>query len=397
MEAYFHSLLAGPRRGVWPGLQRAGLWVLSRPYGWVVQGRNWLFDRGWKRSGAVGVPVVSVGNLTVGGTGKTPCVEHVARFFRRHNKRVAILSRGYRGRNGVNDEAMVLAWNLPGVPHLQGSDRLALAQIAVQELGAEVLVLDDGFQHRRLRRDLDIVLIDATAPWGHGHLLPRGLLREPPSGLKRAHLAMLTHCDQAAPGAIRAICERIDQLAPGLSVIETAHKPGQWVCWKDDGETGQGEKGRRGEGEKGRTGEFSLFSPSPFLPLSHSSSLLHPPSLHDRPWAAFCGIGNPETFRETLRKLGGKLCAWRTFPDHHDYDRATLEDLRDWAEKQPWDCAIVTTQKDLVKLRVQRLGERELWALPIRLHIMAQGRVLEDKLFALLSGGRVSRVFTPAC
>ena len=370
MEAYFHSLLAGQRKGVWPGLQRAGLWVLSRPYGWVVRGRNWLFDRGWKRSCEVGVPVVSVGNLTVGGTGKTPCVEYIARFFRRHNKRMAILSRGYRGRNGLNDEAMVLEQNLPGVPHLQGPDRLILARKAVAELGAEVLVLDDGFQHRRLHRNLDIVLIDATSPWGHGQLLPRGLLREPASALKRAHLAMLTRCDQAAPAAIRAIFERIDQLAPGLPVIETMHRPGPWTTWGVE------------------RGAWSV---------EHNLSAHAPRSTPHEPWAAFCGIGNPEAFRQTLLKLGGNLCDWRTFPDHHDYDRGTLEDLHEWAGKQPPDCAIVTTQKDLVKLRVQRLGGRELWALPIRLHVMTQGRVLEDKLLSLVDGLRVSRVFSPAC
>src|SRR5207244_12530469 len=127
-----------------------------------------------------------------GGTGKTPCAEFVARFFRQLDLRVALLSRGYGSQAGRNDEALVLEENLPDVPHLQGPDRAALAQVAVEELDSEILVLDDGFQHRRLHRDLDIVLIDATCPWGYGHLLPRGLLREPISSLKRAHVAMLT-------------------------------------------------------------------------------------------------------------------------------------------------------------------------------------------------------------
>ena len=121
MEAYFHSLVRGDKQGLGPAFQRAGLWALSQPYGWAVRGRNWLFDHGWKRSFRAAVPVISVGNLTVGGTGKTPCVEYVARFFRRHNLRVAILSRGYgSGSAGGNDEAKVLAQNLPDVPHLQG-------------------------------------------------------------------------------------------------------------------------------------------------------------------------------------------------------------------------------------------------------------------------------------
>src|SRR5207302_2950723 len=130
------------------------------------------------------VPVVSVGNLTVGGTGKTPCVEHVARFYRGHDLRVAILSRGYGSAAGRNDEAMVLEENLPDVPHLQGPDRAALAATAVEELEAELLVLDDGFQHRRLHRDLDVVLIDATWPVNRDYQFPRGTLREPAGGLR---------------------------------------------------------------------------------------------------------------------------------------------------------------------------------------------------------------------
>src|SRR5262245_12493692 len=153
--------------------------------------RNWLYDRGWKRTHRAAVPVVSVGNLTVGGTGKTPCVEFVARWFRERDRRVAILSRGYGSTGGANDEAMVLEENLPDVPHLQGADRVALAAAAVEELESEVLVLDDGFQHRRLARDLDLVLVDATNPWGHGAVLPRGLLREPASGLRRAGAVLL--------------------------------------------------------------------------------------------------------------------------------------------------------------------------------------------------------------
>src|SRR5271156_5807967 len=138
------ALLSGQHRGVWPALQRLGLRAASVPYGWATRLRNQAYDRGWKTVAHAGVPVVSVGNLTVGGTGKTPCVEYIARFFRRLERRVAILSRGYGVRGGRNDEALVLEENLPDVPHLQGPDRAALAGIAVEELESEVLVLDDG-------------------------------------------------------------------------------------------------------------------------------------------------------------------------------------------------------------------------------------------------------------
>ena len=148
---------------------------MSLLYGLVVRVRNRAYDGGLFQIRRVDVPVVSIGNLTAGGTGKTPCVEYVARFYRQLDLRVAILSRGYGAASGPNDEALLLEENLPDVPHLQGADRVETATTAVEELESEVLVLDDGFQHRRLGRDLDVVLIDATCPWGYGHLLPRGL------------------------------------------------------------------------------------------------------------------------------------------------------------------------------------------------------------------------------
>jgi tetraacyldisaccharide 4'-kinase len=341
LEEYFLSLIRGDRRGVWPWLERLGLRGLSIPYGWVVRCRNGLFDRGLKKTYAAPVPVVSVGNLTLGGTGKTPCVEYVARFFRRLDRRVAILSRGYGTREGRNDEALVLEENLPDVPHLQGADRVALAQTAVEELESEVLILDDGFQHRRLRRDLDIVLIDATAPWGHGHLFPRGLLREPPSSLRRAHLAMLTRCDLAGTDVIQGIRQRVSRLAPEIPIVSTTHRPAAWI---------NADRATR--------------------PLDSVAG----------PCAAFCGIGNPEAFRASLTNLGLELTAWRTFPDHHAYIRQDIDSLRKWVSELPPNVNVVTTQKDLVKIRLARLGDHELWALQIQLQVVDGEDLLEQKL-----------------
>src|SRR5262249_46216147 len=155
----------------------------------------------------------------------TPCVEYVARFFRDRELRVAILSRGYGGGQGPNDEALVLEEDLPDVPHLQGPDRAELAAVAVEELESEVLVLDDGFQHLGLARAPDVVLIDATQPWGHGYLLPRGLLREPPSSLRRAGVVVLTRCDQVDATALTALRQRVARLAPKVPIAEAVHRP----------------------------------------------------------------------------------------------------------------------------------------------------------------------------
>jgi tetraacyldisaccharide 4'-kinase len=342
LHGHYHALIRGEHKGPGPAFQRLGLWVLSLPYGAAVRLRNWAFDRGWRQTEQAPVPVVSVGNLTAGGTGKTPCVEHVARFYRGRELRVAVLSRGYGAAAGPNDEALVLEQNLPDVPHLQGADRAALARVAVEELESEVLVLDDGFQHRRLRRDLDLVLIDATNPWGHGHLLPRGLLREPVGGLGRAGVVLLSRCDLAGPEAVRGVRARVAKIAPHTPVVETAHEPAAW------------QNAARAE-----------------RPVE---------ALRGRPVAAFCGIGNPEAFRRTLGQLGLDVVAWRTFSDHHPYSREDVEDLRRWARQQPAGAALATTQKDLVKIDLDRLGDRELWALRVRLRILSGGEALEEKL-----------------
>jgi tetraacyldisaccharide 4'-kinase len=340
--ARFHTLVRGERQGLGPALQRAGLWLGSVPYGLAVRGRNWLFDRGWKQSARAEVPVVSVGNLTVGGTGKTPCVEYVARFYRERGLRVAILSRGYGSTGRQNDEALVLEENLPDVPHLQGPDRVELARTAVEELDSELLILDDGFQHRRLARALDLALIDATLPWGYGHLLPRGLLREPKSSLRRAAVVLLTRCDQVTAEEVRSLRQEVGRWAPQALIAEAVHEPAAW---------------QSSEGKE--------------MPLD---------SLAGRNVAGFCGIGNPEAFRQTLTRLGLNVAAWRVFPDHHAYTRDDIEDLRRWARAQAEETALVTTQKDLVKIRLDRMGERSLWALRIQLRVTAEREALEQRL-----------------
>lgn len=342
---YYLELTGGKTRGVLAGLQRGGLWLLSITYGIGVRIRNWMFARGWKKSARVPVPVVSVGNLTLGGTGKTPCVEYIADFYRKRGVRPVILSRGYGGMGDVggrNDEAMVLEENLPDVPHLLGPDRAILAQTAIEELESELVILDDGFQHRRLKRDLDVLLIDCTNPWGHGYLFPRGWLREPVSSLKRAGVVLLTRCDQVKSNERHRIIERIRRIHHDCPVAESSHAPMELV-------------NARGETR----------------PLEYLSG---------KTTAAFCGLGNPGGFRRTLEDLGGRVVEFRSYPDHHQYTRADVDELRNWARQQAADCLVLTTQKDLVKLRLERLDNRELWAVRIRLQVESGAEMLERKL-----------------
>jgi tetraacyldisaccharide 4'-kinase len=311
--------------------------------------RNFGFDRGWLKSHRAEVPVVSVGNLTLGGTGKTPMVEWVARWFRRRGIRVAILSRGYGQEGGLNDEGRVLEENLPDVPHLQGPDRVTLARIAALEIETEMIVLDDGFQHRRLARDVDLVLIDALEPFGLELLFPRGLLREPIRSLKRATVVVLSRADLVTPEerlAIRSATERI--LGP-VRWAEARHAP---LCLVDD------------EGK--------------------SSAL---DQLGDMSVAAFCGIGNPEGFRRTLAPLCRKLLDLRIFPDHHNYSTSDVLALEQWAESLGANL-VLTTQKDLVKLRASVLGLAPLRALRIGLEVTDGGAILDDVLARLLDDRR---------
>ncbi len=170
----YRSLMSGARKDPWAGCLRGGLHAASWLYGAAVGIRNRRYDRQAAEIHRCGVPVISVGNLTTGGTGKTPIVCYLSRWFRQRGIRVAIVSRGYgRGEADVNDEALELHSRLPDVPHVQDPDRVEAARIAVEELQTQLILMDDGFQHRRLHRDLNLVVIDATCPFGYGHLLPR--------------------------------------------------------------------------------------------------------------------------------------------------------------------------------------------------------------------------------
>ncbi len=339
----FHALVRGEARGPAAGLARAGLWWARLPYGAAVRLRNRLFDLGLRKVARAPVPVVSVGNLTLGGTGKTPCVEYVAGFYRDLGLRVAVLSRGYGSEAGHNDEAMVLEENLPDVPHLQDPDRVAAARIAVEELDSEVLVLDDGFQHRRLARDLDIMLIDATRPLDREYLFPRGTLREPVSGLKRTGMVVLTRADQVEPESLGHQRQWLRERFPALPVATAVHAPVELV----------------GAGDSRAVTE-----------------------LKGKPVGAFCGIGNPEAFRRTLADLGAEVVAFRAFPDHHPYARADVDDLRAWAVKLPAGVVVATTQKDFVKLRLTDLADRPVWAVRIGLRFTDGEDVVRGKLRA---------------
>lgn len=351
MRDSLHGLLSGSKRGVLPALARLGLHAASLFYGLGVGMRNAAYNAGLLRARRAAIPVICLGNLTTGGTGKTPLAACVARFYRDRGVRVCFISRGYgAGESGMNDEALVLKQLCPDVAHLQNPDRVAAARVAREEQGSQLIVLDDGFQHRRIARDLDIVLIDAMNPWGHGHLLPRGLLREPVSALKRASLVVITRVDQVSREALDRIRCEIARFHPQGALVEVAFTP-----------------------------EHLINSSGQTMPLA---------SVRDSDIAAFCGIGNPTAFLGTLERLGITVREFRSFPDHHLYSPTDLAELEVWVRALEIN-TVVCTQKDLVKIGRGRLGDRPLWAVQIGAQFVAGADVWNAKL------GEVMRIVPP--
>ncbi|MEW5723957.1 MAG: tetraacyldisaccharide 4'-kinase [Thermodesulfobacteriota bacterium] len=310
------------------------LWrrALARLYRRLVGGRLFLYERGLAKPRALPVRVVSVGNLTVGGTGKTPLVMTIARELSRRGLRPAVVSRGYRGRGraAVNvvsdgarvllgpaeagDEPYLLARSLPGVPVLTGRDRYLAGLAAVEDFGAGTIVLDDGFQHIQLARNADLLLLDARRPWGNGFLLPAGPLREPPEQAARATAFVLTR----AGGGESATEEELRARFPGRPVFTARRRPVR-------------------------------------LTDLAGTTEMEPGWLRGRRVVAFCGLARPEAFLETLAGLGVRETLLIKWPDHY---RPRDRDLRliEAKVRELGADGAVTTAKDAVKLAGRSLG-----------------------------------------
>lgn len=327
-----------PRAGlrVAEALFRAGTWMFHHPY-----------DRGWRRPEILPQPVLSVGNLAVGGTGKTPAVRALAGAFLERGRRPAVLTRGYRARrphgvlrDGVwedggtasaadaGDEPLWLSRRLPGVPVVVGRRRAAgAAALLAAGVPVDVWILDDGFQHRRLHRDLDLVLLDVADPLGNGRLLPAGPLREPPAALSRAGVVLLTGgtASDPVPAETRRL---VETRAPGARCLRA------WT------ETGGVARLGAGEGEDG------------------------PPALCGRAVWAVAGIARPGRFTALLAAAGADLRGTSFHPDHHPF---TGEDVRRAAEDAARAGAVpVTTEKDAVRLLDLPSPPEDWWVVGVR-------------------------------
>jgi tetraacyldisaccharide 4'-kinase len=318
---WLHSLLSGERRGPGAALLRGLLGAAQVPYAALMRLRNACYDRGWLRTCRVEPAVISVGNITAGGTGKTPMVRWLAQRLAERGMRPAVLMRGYRrGSARISDEQeMLSAWlsggTAPIIVHAQ-ADRVAGANnLLLRDPAIDVIVLDDGFQHRRLARDFDLVLIDATNPFGYGYVHPRGLLREPLAGLRRADAFVLTRSD----GVGSAECARIEGILRGLNSIAPTYRCAhRWTGF--------------------RAGEDPAASPP--RPLE---------DLRGRRVFVFAGIAQPAEIPRRLAELGARCVGGRWFFDHHTYTAAQLDELEAQAGAVGAE-VLLTTEKDWAKI-----------------------------------------------
>jgi tetraacyldisaccharide 4'-kinase len=372
------------RRDFAARLAGAGLWLLSLIFTALSVLRYHLYEWRILRAQHLGCMVIVVGNLTVGGTGKTPVVERLARSLHDRGRKVAILSRGYKSRSEpafskfwrwithtapqpprvvsdgqsvlldsltAGDEPYMLARNLPGIPVITDKDRVKAGRYAIRKFGADTLILDDGFQYFQLQDHFQLLLVDKTNPFGNGHLLPRGILREPVRHLRRASWVFLTKSDGTPDPELE---ERIRRLRPGTEFIECTHRP-QYL---------------------------QEVNGSTTFPLNW---------LEGRRVAALSGIATPETFEEFLHKLGAAHIQRHRFLDHHRYSGDELARVARACELSRLDC-IVTTEKDAVRIAPSFRPAIPFLFLRVEIKILSGARDFEEAVTRICLPRRTTRL-----
>jgi len=339
MGAFFADVIAGRRRGPVARLCAALFAVLSVFYRMAVGLRRFAYRRGLLRVRRAPIPVISVGNVTWGGTGKTPLTGYLAKGLLARGTLPAVVSRGYgeparsgmRPHAGKSDETVVHAEKLPGVPVGANPNRIQGGREAAAR-GAKGALLDDGLQHLPLARDLEIITIDSTNPFGNGRLLPGGILRESPKVLRLADVVVLTRTDQIEPGPLAALKSRVRKLAPRAALVTSRHRP-------------EGLSGYLVANER---------------PLEELQGL---------PVAIFSGIGNPEAFGRTVRGLGAAVVSERRFPDHHVFSDEEMAGVGR-ATETAGAKMVLTTEKDAVKIRRDPRWSVPLYVLKVSMEIL---------------------------
>jgi len=313
--------------------------------------RSSFYRKGLMKQHRLEVPVISVGNLVLGGTGKTPLVQYIARLLQRQGRKPAVLSRGYKGSatgsinvvstpdavlleaSEAGDEPRLLAEKLPGIPVITGKKRFLTGRFAIDSIGADILILDDGFQHLALQRDLDLVLFSARKGLGNSYVLPGGELREPLAGLERADAFIISNVDTPRKDTVPEIISFLRDRFPEMPLYTAGYQPENVLLRIDMDKTDT---------------------------ISHEAA-------GRIPLYGFCGIAGPESFTTTLRENGMKLTGFQDFPDHHNYTTSDIRALLDHARTSGAE-GLITTEKDWVKLRHLFPREMPLMVQPVQLH-----------------------------
>jgi tetraacyldisaccharide 4'-kinase len=315
----YYNLISGRSKGVAARLVYIVLVIVSGIYSVIIRLRNFFYDKHIFAIHHAKATVISVGNITAGGTGKTPlvvwlCNEITSKETNKANEcKLAILTRGYKTTRNNTDEPAILTESCPQCKVVVNPDRVIGGAQAIGEYSANVLVLDDGFQHRRLSRDLDIVTVDATYPFGYGRIIPAGLLREPVSSLKRADAVVITRCDQVSEAHLKQIENQVQNIKPGIIIARSIHQP-VYVKTIDDRKISL----RQFKGKK-------VF--------------------------AFCGIGNPNSFVLLLGSMDYIVTGSKFFDDHCNYTDDSLAEIKKQTQNLGAEI-ILTTQKDWTKIRL---------------------------------------------
>lgn len=354
---YFQDLALDRKRGGFSIILKVFLWLLSLLYRLIIAVVSRIRSA---RPVPISAKVISVGNITWGGTGKTPLVELLAKMLVQDGRKVAVLTRGY-GRSAaacrtahcpdalaMGDEPYMLSLKFRDIPVIVNSDRAAAALEAQRTHKADTLILDDGFQQWGLRKDLEIVTIDAMNPFGNGHMIPRGSLREPLRALRRADVFVLTNAVESAD--LPALKARLAAIQPAGLIVSARHTP---------------------------EGFYMLADPSKECALER---------VRARPAALVCAIGNPRSFRRTVESVQAVVVAEFVFPDHHRYTRADIESVAQACRRQSIG-AIITTEKDAAKIAPLAAGIEglDIFVLRVRLEIIENEKQFSRRLRGIYS------------
>jgi tetraacyldisaccharide 4'-kinase len=345
MKDFFYSLMTDRRSGGIYDALKAVLLFLSFVYGLAIMARKALYKLKIFERRTVPMKVISVGNLTLGGTGKTPFVVGLINMMRKElGREPAVLIRGYGW-----DESAMLKSKLKDTPILVGQDRAKSAHRAIRLYGSDTAILDDGFQHWELARDLDIVLVDSRNPFGNSHLFPRGVLRETRSALKRADVVVLTKVDSSS-GDTSVLKSEISMINGGADIIEAVHKPRKFYDMKKKYDI-----------------ELQKISGKRVVLLS--------------------AIGDPQYFEDTVRRLGAAVVEHIIFGDHHDYSDRDRVRIEKKLSERSFDL-VVTTEKDAVKLIRMSITfpGHTIWVLAVDTDITSGREALVARLHSLYNG-----------